>query len=125
MNRLPEEVLKVWTAHEGPIVFSTVSAEGMPNSIYATCVGMSEDGCIVIADNYFKKTKENVLAGSLASVLFISPEGTSCQVKGKVEYHVEGPYFDFMKSWNPQKHPGHAAAVLRPDSCFMGIRQVY
>ena len=118
MNRLPEEVLKVWTAHEGPIVFSTVSAEGMPNSIYATCVGMSEDGCIVIADNYFKKQK-NVLAEDWIGPLHLFLRGPPVS-EGKVEYHVEGPYFDFNEVLESNRNIRPWAAVLRPDSWFHG-----
>lgn len=124
MNTMPEEIKNAWEHHEGPIVFSTVDKRGIPNSIYATCVSLSDDGGIVIADNYFMKTRENLQGGSSGSVLFMTAEGTSYQVKGPIEYHGSGPYHAFMKSWNPRKHPGHAATVLRPEQFFQGSRAI-
>jgi len=29
-----------------------------------------------------------------------------------------------MKSWNPEKHPGHAAAVLRVEEAFSGAKKL-
>ena len=46
---------EAWSHREGPIVFTTVDTEGVPNSIYATCTEMNEASNIVIADNYFEK----------------------------------------------------------------------
>lgn len=124
MYSMPKSVKEAWASHEGPIIFTTVDQVGLPNSIYATCAALSDDGCIVIADNYFNKTKANIEGGSSASVLFITPDRTSYQVKGSVEYHVSGPYYAFMKSWNPEKHPGRAAVVIRPSVCYSGSREL-
>jgi predicted pyridoxine 5'-phosphate oxidase superfamily flavin-nucleotide-binding protein len=85
---------------------------------------MLDDGSIVVADNYFKKTQENILAGSKGSILFITNDGKAYQVKGKIEYHKEGAIFDDMKSWNPKKHPGHAAAVLRVEDAYSGAEKL-
>ena len=101
-----------------------MSSSGIPNSIYATCVSIYNDEFIVIADNYFDKTRENLLAGSNGSVLFITKEGKSFQAKGVLEYHKEGKVFDDMKKWNPKKHPGHAAAVLKIEAVYSGAEKV-
>ena len=51
------DVLKqAWNQRDGAIILTTVDSKGMPNSIYATCVGLSDDNRIVIANNYFSKT---------------------------------------------------------------------
>ena len=72
-----------------------------------TCTARYGGDLIVIADNYFAKTKKNILSGSKGSVLFITKDGTAYQAKGTIEYHREGEVFDDMKTWNPEKHPGH------------------
>jgi predicted pyridoxine 5'-phosphate oxidase superfamily flavin-nucleotide-binding protein len=120
MEKLPEAVLKAWENREPAVVFTTVNKEGIPNSIYATCVGLYKESQIVIANNYFQKTFENIKSGSKASVLFITKEGKSFQAKGSLEYHSEGELFDFMKTWNPKKHPGHGATVLNVEEVFSG-----
>jgi uncharacterized protein len=48
-----------------------------------TCVSKYNESVIVIADNYFNKTRKNILSGSKASILFFTNEGTSFQLKGR------------------------------------------
>jgi predicted pyridoxine 5'-phosphate oxidase superfamily flavin-nucleotide-binding protein len=120
MSTLPEIVSKAWDDQKGPIIFSTVDANGMPNAIYATCVSKFDEETLVIADNYFNKTQSNILAGSKGSILFITSEDKAYQVKGTIEYCKDGALFDDMKKWNPEKHPGHAAAALKVEEVYSG-----
>ncbi len=124
MNVLPEEVIVAWKHREGPAVCTTVDSNGVPNSIYVTCTALSDDGTIVIADNYFHKTRKNIENGTPVTVLFITDVGTSYQVKGTVSYHTSGEVFSFMKSWNPEKHPGIAAAAVTPEQVYSGKKQL-
>ena len=52
------------------------------------------DDCV--ADNYFDKT-QRTFSRKLGSVLFITDEGASFQIKGRIEYLKDGPVFDDMK----------------------------
>ena len=111
---------KAWEERDGAVVLSTVDSNKMPNSIYATCVALSDDNRIVIANNYFFKTKMNMEAKSKASGLFITKEGKSYQVNGEIEYHTSGDLFTWMKGWNPTKHPGHGALVINTTEMYSG-----
>ncbi len=124
MAVLPEEAKKAWEQHSGPVVLTTVDKNGTPNAIYATCVGMYDDSTLVVADNYFDKTRKNILSGSKASILFITEDKTSYQVKGIIEFHDNGPVYDDMKRWNPEKHPGHAAAALTVEEVYSGSKKL-
>jgi len=124
MSKLPEDVSKAWNDRKGPVVFATVDENGVPNTIYATCVRKFNEGTIVIADNYFDKTRKNILAGSKGSVLFITNEDKAFQIKGTIEYHKEGSIFEDMKKWNPTKHPGHAAAALKVEEVYSGSKKL-
>lgn len=124
MSILPKEVSKAWDEHKGPIIFTTVDTNNVPNAIYATCVSKFDEDTIVIADNYFDKTRNNILAGSKGSILFITNEDTAFQLKGTIEYHKEGALFDDMKTWNPQKHPGHAATALKVEEVYSGAKKL-
>lgn len=123
MNNIPEEINQAWEKRKGPIVLTTVDKDGLPNSIYATCVGRFGDG-FVVADNYFSKTRQNILGGGKSVLLFITEDDKAYQLKGKIEYHREGAVFDSMKQWNPAKHPGHAAALLKVAQAYSGARQI-
>ncbi len=120
MPEMPEVVKKDWEKRAGAVVLSTVDADGTPNSIYATCVGLYDDSKIVVANNYFDKTIKNIRAGSRASVVFMTEDKKAYQIKGCVEYYEDGPVFDFMKSWNSEQHPGHGAAAVVIESVYSG-----
>ena len=77
-----------------------------------------------MADNYFSKTRENVLLGGKGSLLFRDRKGKVYQVKGTLEYYTEGEVFDDMKKWNPPKHPGHAAAAIRIEAVYSGAEKL-
>ncbi|WP_319756644.1 pyridoxamine 5'-phosphate oxidase family protein [uncultured Sphaerochaeta sp.] len=122
---LPNTIIEAWKSRQPAVVLTTVDESGMPNSIYATCTDLYQDTEIVIANNYFDKTKHNIDMGTKASVLFITEEGKSYQLKGEVSYHTEGAYYDFMKAFNPVKHPGHGALVLHAQAGFSGQEQLF
>ena len=124
MAKLPKIVNTAWLNREERIIFTTVDKDNIPNSVYITCTARYGEDLIVIADNYFDKTKKNILSGSKGSVLFITKDGTAYQAKGSIEYHREGKIFDDMKTWNPEKHPGHAAVALKVEEVFSGAEKL-
>ena len=124
MAKLPETVRQAWEEREGPVVLTTFDKKGMPNAIYATCVSKYSDDTIVVANNYFRKTLENIQNGSKGSILFLTKDRKSYQIKGSIEYHKEGPVYEDMKRWNPEKHPGHAAAVLKVEEVYNGAEKL-
>lgn len=124
MPSLPANVRQAWENRDGPVILATVSPDGVPNIIYATCVGAFGEDRLVVADNYLHKTRQNLLAGSNGALLFRSKDGKAYQVKGTLEYHTEGEVFNSMKAWNPSKHPGHAAAALRIADVYSGAQKL-
>jgi len=124
MTKLPENVSEAWEQKEDAVILTTVDKNGIPNSIYATCVSKFDDETFVVADNYFDKTRKNILSGSKGSLLFITKNGESYQIKGTFEYLTCGEIFDDMKKWNPEKHPGHAAAALKVESIYKGAEKL-
>ena len=124
MPVLSEKVSKAWDEKKGPVIFTTVDDQGIPNAIYATCVNKFKQDRIVIADNFFDKTRKNILRGSKGSILFITDEGKAYQIKGTIEYHKEGDIFEDMKKWNPKQHPGHAATVLKVEEIYSGSERI-
>ncbi|PIQ08748.1 MAG: pyridoxamine 5-phosphate oxidase [Ignavibacteriales bacterium CG18_big_fil_WC_8_21_14_2_50_31_20] len=124
MAVLPELVMQAWEKREGPIVFTTVDTKGIPNAIYATCVTLYNPETIVIADNRFQKTRNNIFNGSKGSILFLTDEKKSFQIKGSIEYHKTGSIYDDMKKWNPARLPGHAAVALKVEEVYSGAEKV-
>jgi uncharacterized protein len=124
MNGTKNILKDVRGRHEGPIVLSTADKQGVPNAIYARWAKMLDDGRIVVADNYFHKTRANIKNGSKGSVLFLTTERKSYQAKGPIEYFTEGPIYEDMRQWVDQKRPRIAAAVLRIDELYSGAEKL-
>ena len=124
MASLPESASKEWENHTDPSVLATTNTDGIPNAIYVTCVRKFDEETFIIADNYLSKTRANLLAGSKGALLFITKEMHAFQVKGSLEYHTEGDYFENMKTWNIKGYPGHGAVVLRVEEVFNGAEKL-
>jgi uncharacterized protein len=120
---LPEAVSKAWEDRKGPAIFTTVNESQMPNTIYVTCVSKFGEDTIVVANNHFSKTQENILAGSKGSILFMTNEGKTYQIKGTIEYCTEGEIFDDMKEWNSSR-PGHGAAAINIEEVYTGAEKL-
>jgi predicted pyridoxine 5'-phosphate oxidase superfamily flavin-nucleotide-binding protein len=127
MNKtLPKAVISAWENKKAEIVFTTVSKDSVSNSIYATCTSLFDGNKIIVANNFFDKTLNNILSGSKGSILFITKDEKpkAYQIKGSIEYVTEGPAFDNMKEWNPKQLPGHGAAVLTAEEIYSGAEKL-
>lgn len=121
---LPQEIIDAWAEREGATVLTTVSSEGRPNSIWVMSTGLYKNEHIIIADNYFDKTKANILSTGIASVLFTTKDGRSYQLKGTMSYHRDGPFYDFMMEVTPPKFPRRAAVVLHATEIYSGSERL-
>ena len=124
MPCLSKEVQQAWEQREGAVILATTDEDGIPNAIYVTCVNMFNDEKLVIADNYFHKTRSNIMAGSKGALLFLTRGGKAYQIKGAIEYHSSGDIFDDMKRWLDPKHPGIAATVVNVEEVYCGAEKL-
>ncbi len=63
-----------------------------------------DDETIVIADNKFSKTLENLKANPVLSFVVLDKDVKKAyQVKGKVEYFTEGEKYDYTYKWLMKK----------------------
>ena len=89
---LNNEVISAWQERQLPAVLASVNQAGEPNIIYVSSVSLYKNQCFLVADNYFCKTKENILAGcKTLSLLFINKDMQAYQVKAEYEYHTGSP----------------------------------
>ena len=121
---LPKLVQEEWDNRIGPVVLTTVDKRGMPNTIYVKYASFYKKKSVLITDNYFDKTRKNLINGCLGTVLFLTSNNKSYQIKGRLEYHQEGECYDDMKNWTPDRHPRHAVAVLIPDKVYSGSKEI-
>mgnify|MGYP003611625621 CR=1 FL=1 len=113
-----------WELREGPAIFTTVDKEGNPNSVYVLAMKLLEDGSIAIMDNYFHKTRANILAGSRGALLFLAKPRKQFQAKGRIEYLTSGPVYEDLKAIVAPKYPRLAAAVLHVEELYSGAEKL-
>lgn len=123
MAKLPDVAIKALSAGK-PVVLATCSSEGVPNAIWASCCKLLEDGRFVIADNYFDKTRANILENTKVAVTVLSDDVGSVQIKGVCARLTEGPEYEDMLTWVSENHPREAACVISIEEVWNGSKDV-
>lgn len=124
MAKLNQRVRNAWDNKEAKLVFATVDRGGNPNIVWVVCVRIIDDERILIVNNYFNKTLENILSGSMGSLLFIAPEREAYQIKGTLSYHTDDDIYDDMKGWLAPNFPGVGAVVLTVTEIYYGAEKI-
>ena len=124
MSALPQAFLDAWQQREERMILTTVNTNGEPNAIWVLCVKKLDDQRILIANNSFHKTLENIHSGSTGALLFIAPQREAYQIKGTLEYFTEGPVYEDMKTWLDAKFAGVGALILNIKSIYYGADKV-
>jgi len=124
MEALPQKFLDAWQQREPRMIFTTVDASSTPNAVWVLCVKQLDEQRILIANNFFSKTLENIKGGSKGSLLMIAPEREAYQIKGSLDYFTDGDVYDDMKEWLDPKFAGVGAVVLTIESIFYGAERV-
>ena len=115
MVRLPENVKENIKAMK-TVVFATVSDTGMPNAVPVQSIIIKDDETILVGDNFFKKTADNLKKTDSNVVIcsWVGREGY--QVKGVANYVTEGADYETMRKAIKrvnEKLPAKGCAVMR------------
>ncbi|MEM0232953.1 MAG: pyridoxamine 5'-phosphate oxidase family protein [Candidatus Nezhaarchaeales archaeon] len=101
MAKLPSEVVRLLekVAPKSLCVLATSSRDGKPNAVPIIFVWPWSEEEVVIADNFFLKTRANIEENPVASLTFWDPETREgYQIKGRVQVHTSGPVFEEVAS---------------------------
>ena len=117
---LPE--VKTAIEKTSPVCISTANKEGIPNIVYVTFLKIYNDETIVIADNKFCKTLENLKENPVISFVVLDKDVKKAyQIKGKVEYVTAGEKYDYTFKWVQDKR-----ADLKPKgAAFLSVDEIY
>jgi len=109
MVKLPESAKLILekAASKVEVVIATASKEGIPNAVPVRFVKLYDDEHILIADNYFLKTKKNLEENPRVAVTFWDYEArVGYQVKGSPTIFTSGRVFEdaanFVQSTKPE-----------------------
>ncbi|MDD4527343.1 MAG: pyridoxamine 5'-phosphate oxidase family protein [Candidatus Margulisbacteria bacterium] len=121
MIKIPQEV-KFAIEKTYPICIATANNEGIPNIIYVGFLKCLNDTTIVIADNKFAKTKNNILANSNISIVVLDPDTRkSYQLKGKTEYIENGEKYQYVVDWVQNKR----ADIYPKGAVYVTITEIF
>jgi len=96
--------------------FATASKEGAPNVIPVACLKVYDDQTLLIVDNYFGKTLQNLRENPHVSTCAWDAKKRQCfQIKGSAKVYTEGkPFVDaveWLKVEKPQHNPKSAVLI--------------
>jgi len=123
MAQLPK-IVKDAIDKQNVFAVATCSQDGIPNVVYITFLKVIDDETVLIADNYLKKTRENILDNSKLAFAVRDEAKGSFQIKGTTKRLVNGPMYDEVQKWVPDELPKVAAVVLHVDQIYNGAEQL-
>ena len=116
MVKMPADV-KETLEKQKPVPIATASKSGVPNVVFVGLLKIIDDETLMLADNFFYKTAQNLEENPKISVLCYNGETKkSFQIKGTVTVSKEGVDYEAMKSWVHgvnNKLPAKACAMVK------------
>ena len=99
MVKMPAEVRETLEKQK-PIPIATASKSGVPNVVFVGLLKIVDDETLMLADNFFNKTAQNLIENPKIAILCYNSETKkSFQIKGNVTLCKEGENFATMKAW--------------------------
>ena len=99
MMKMPSEVRETLEKQK-PIPIATASKSGVPNVVFVGLLKIVDDETLMLADNFFLKTAQNLMENPKIAILCYNSETKkSFQIKGNVTLYKEGENFATMKAW--------------------------
>ncbi|MFA5293791.1 MAG: pyridoxamine 5'-phosphate oxidase family protein [Phycisphaerae bacterium] len=124
MAKLPDAVKKAISKQE-LFCLATSTSKGIPNVVYVKYLKVVDDQTILIADNYFNKTRDNILNNGKIAFAVLDDEKGSFQIKGTAQRLIEGTMFDEVQKWVPEKLPKAAAVVMHVEEIYNGAEIIH
>ena len=118
---MPPEVRET-LAKQKPVPVATANKDGTPNVIFVGALKILDDENIMIADNFFYKTAQNLMENPKIAILCYNGETKkSYQIKGSVTLCEEGENFEQMRMWVHginEKLPAKACVMVKVTEIF-------
>jgi predicted pyridoxine 5'-phosphate oxidase superfamily flavin-nucleotide-binding protein len=125
MSQLPEEILNAWDKRDAAAVLTTVSQDGVPNSIYVSWCGLVDGSRVLIGDAKFDKTLDNLKHGRPeVAFLFFAPDFAAYQLKGQFTYFTEGPVFEKGKGFAKPEFPLRGVVEIKVSEAYKGAERL-
>jgi predicted pyridoxine 5'-phosphate oxidase superfamily flavin-nucleotide-binding protein len=99
MAALSERMKEIF-AKQGVLVMATADLNGIPNAVPIGAVKILDDETILVSDQFFNKTLENLKANPKVAISFWETDkGEGYQIKGDATIHTEGKIYEETAEW--------------------------
>lgn len=97
--KIPQEIQNIFK-EDRVVPFGTVSSSGTPNINMVAIKKLLDDETILLVDNYFKKTLQNLEENKNAALVTKNEAAKKWyQLKGTCHYLNEGDEYEGFKKW--------------------------
>lgn len=115
MIKIPQDIKNL--LEKSIVAFGTCDKSGKPNVVAVACCKVVTANQVLITDNFFNKTRANLLANDQVSLAFWEPVDNSAgnqgfQLKGTAEYLTQGPWKVIVDADPDNEGLAHKGAVL-------------
>ena len=99
MATLNERMKEIFTK-QGILVLGTADLKGVPNVVPVGAVKILDDETVLISDQFFLKTLNNLRENPRVAISFWdADEGEGYQIKGEASIHTEGKIYEDTVEW--------------------------
>lgn len=99
MAALNERMKEIF-AKQGVLVLGTADLNGIPNAVPVGAVKILDDETILVSDQFFNKTLNNLRANPKVAISFWETDkGEGYQIKGDAKIHTEGMIYEETVEW--------------------------
>jgi hypothetical protein len=121
---LLNERMKEIFAKQGTFVLGTADLNGVPNVVPVGAVKILDDETILISDQFFHKTLNNLRENPKVAISFWET-GEGYQIKGKASIHTEGKIYEQTAEWIRKRSEEIGRPIKSKGAIVIKITAIY
>lgn len=123
MAALNERMKEIF-AKQGIFALATADLNGVPNVVPVGAVKILDDETILVSDQYFHKTLNNLKENANVAISFWEM-GEGYQVKGKAKIHTEGKIYEETAEWIGKRSEEIGRPIKSKGAIVIKIKAIY
>ncbi len=123
MAALNERMREIF-AKQRTFALATADLNGIPNVVPVGAVKILDDETILVSDQYFHKTLNNLKENPNVAISFWEM-GEGYQIKGKAEIHTEGKIYEETAEWIRRRSEEIGRPLKSKGAIVIKIQAIY
>jgi predicted pyridoxine 5'-phosphate oxidase superfamily flavin-nucleotide-binding protein len=124
MAKMTDRIKELFNEQQA-VILATATKDGVPNAVPVGAKKILDDETILISDQYFNKTLQNLKDNDQAAVTFWGDNSEGYQLKGTVTIETSGERFEETAKWIE----GIAKMINRPlkskGAIILNIKEIF